>query len=103
MLFRSHLAYQFQNGTGLRVYLNGAQIGNTFAVTSTASGTNPLIIGGVIGQTEQFQGYIQDLALWRSLPWNFDAFTPPQQPIVNLVTGEGRPLAGVLQIGRAPL
>jgi hypothetical protein len=65
-----------RQGTNLRVFVNGTQLGST--VTNSTNFSQPSnIIGGITGGTQFFTGYIDDLRIYKGVAKYTANFTPP--------------------------
>lgn len=79
----SHVAVCYQgSGTTGMFFVNGVQIGASFAVSSSINYTSgSALIGAQAASTNIFSGYITDLRLVKGTAVYTSAFTPPTAPL----------------------
>lgn len=70
-----HIAAVRSNSV-ISLYVNGSRIGTVISSSSLGSGSN-FYIGGETGQGAAFNGYIQDLKIYKGLAKYTENFTPP--------------------------
>jgi hypothetical protein len=72
-------------GSNLQMFVNGMQVGSTFADTKNYT-NETLVIGSIVGGSGQwFNGYIDDLRITKGIARYTANFTPPTAPFPDPV------------------
>ncbi len=78
----SHVAWVY-DGANINIYVNGVRV-LTSAVTITEY-NHPILIGGVVGHSEWFQGNIRDFRILKGTAlYTGTTLTPPTEPLTDI-------------------